>query len=259
MPDIYDEEKGLTISLTDEDYEDYKNGKLSDDFYARRSDGSIANKVNIRRTEDDNYEDEEESQSDSSPDTLDPASAVIGALIMAALAGAAYGIKKLWDRHKAKKAEAQIAKQRKAQELLQNGENIQTLIEPAVTVLSTETVNVNNEERKSLTQEEAIQELMKIIVGMAEIADGNKKVSEGVENLSNAGVVDKKALLERLSKPETLESFNAYLSQNPQLAMQNQTALNRLFDREVIDNRQFVPISMLEIEKQMIIENKTEE
>lgn len=34
MPDIYDPERGLKIGLTDEDYENYQNGNLSDDFYA---------------------------------------------------------------------------------------------------------------------------------------------------------------------------------------------------------------------------------
>ena len=42
MPDIYDPDRGLIISLTDDDYEDYQDGKLSEDFYARRTDGSIA-------------------------------------------------------------------------------------------------------------------------------------------------------------------------------------------------------------------------
>lgn len=44
MPDIYDPERGLKIGLTDDDYDDYQKGNLSDDFYARRTDGSIANK-----------------------------------------------------------------------------------------------------------------------------------------------------------------------------------------------------------------------
>ena len=52
---------------------------------------------------------------------------------------------------------------------------------------------------------------MKIIIGMAEIADGKKKVTEAAEILSNAGIIDKATLLERLSDPKTLEGFNAYL------------------------------------------------
>lgn len=102
MPDIYDPERGLKIGLTDEDYENYQNGNLSDDFYARRTDGSIANRVTISPLDDDNDEDGEPSGG------IDPGSAVIGALIMATIAGATYGIKKLWDRHKAKKAETQV-------------------------------------------------------------------------------------------------------------------------------------------------------
>ena len=50
MPDIYDPERGLKIVLTDDDYDDYQKGNLSGDFYARRTDGSIANKVDISRT-----------------------------------------------------------------------------------------------------------------------------------------------------------------------------------------------------------------
>lgn len=56
MPDIYDQERGLKIGLTDDDYNDYLDGNLSDDFYARRSDGSIANRVDINPLDDDNKE-----------------------------------------------------------------------------------------------------------------------------------------------------------------------------------------------------------
>jgi len=86
MPDIYDPERGLKIGLTDEDYENYQNGNLSDDFYARRTDGSIANRVTISPLDDDNDEDGEPSGG------IDPGSAVIGALIMATIAGATYGM-----------------------------------------------------------------------------------------------------------------------------------------------------------------------
>lgn len=191
MPDIYDPERGLKIGLTDEDYENYQNGNLSDDFYARRTDGSIANRVTISPLDDDNDEDGEPSGG------IDPGSAVIGALIMATIAGATYGIKKLWDRHKAKKAETQVN--------VRKEEGTQLSTETACEVLSTETAKSNDAEPKSLTQEEAIQELMKILVGMAEIAAGKKKVSEGVENLSNAGIVDRMVLLKKLSDSQTLE------------------------------------------------------
>ena len=77
MPDIYDPERGLKIGLTDEDYEDYQNGNLSDDFYARRTDGSIANRVTISPLDDVNDEDGERSGG------IDAGSAAIGALIMA--------------------------------------------------------------------------------------------------------------------------------------------------------------------------------
>ena len=39
MPYIFDPERGLKIGLTDNDYDDYQKGNLSDDFYARRADG----------------------------------------------------------------------------------------------------------------------------------------------------------------------------------------------------------------------------
>ena len=253
MPDIYDPERGLKIGLTDDDYEDYQKGNLSDDFYARRTDGSIANRVDISALDDDNDEDGEPSGG------IDAGSAAIGGLIVAAVVGAAYGIKKLWDRHKAMKAEAQAAEKRKAQVNLQNEEAAQMAIEPVNTVPSTETVNAEDAERKSLTQEEAIQELMKIIVGMAEIADGKKKVSEGVENLSNAGIVDREALLEKLSDPNVLECFNAYLEKNPQLVMQNQAIFISLFGRNLTADGQYVPLALSDIERQLRAETIQED
>lgn len=140
MPDIYDPERGLKIGLTDEDYEDYQNGNLTDDFYARRTDGTIANRVSISPLPNDNDEDGEPSGG------IDAGSAAIGALIMAAIAGTAYGVKKLWDRYKAKKAEAQVN--------VQKEESTQLSIETACTVLSTETVKTDDAERQALTQAE---------------------------------------------------------------------------------------------------------
>lgn len=223
MPDIYDPERGLKIGLTDEDYENYQNGNLSDDFYARRTDGSIANRVTISPLDDDNDEDGEPSGG------IDPGSAVIGALIMATIAGATYGIKKLWDRHKAKKAETQVN--------VRKEEGTQLSTETACEVLSTETAKSNDAEPKSLTQEEAIQELMKILVGMAEIAAGKKKVSEGVENLSNAGIVDRMVLLKKLSDSQTLECLNAYLKNNPQFLMQNRGQIDLIYIDPPFDSK----------------------
>lgn len=253
MPDIYDPERGLKIGLTDDDYEDYQKGNLSDDFYARRTDGSIANRVDISALDDDNDEDGEPSGG------IDAGSAAIGGLIVAAIVGVGYGIKKLWDRHKAKKAEAQAAEKRKAQVNLKDEEPTQMAIEPVNTVPSTETVNAEDAERKSLTQEEAIQELMKIIVGMAEIADGKKKVSEGVENLSNAGIVDREALLEKLSDPNVLECFNAYLEKNPQLVMQNQAIFVSLFGCNLTADGHYIPLAVSDIERQLRTETIQED
>ena len=98
MPDIYDPDRGLIISLTDDDYEDYQDGRLSEDFYARRTDGSIANRVDISRLDDDSDDGEPS-------DGIDVGSAAIGALIVAAVGGAVYGIKKLWDWGKKKRLE----------------------------------------------------------------------------------------------------------------------------------------------------------
>ena len=239
MPEIYDQERGLKIGLTDKDYEDYQNGNLSDNFYARRTDGSIANRVDISPLDDDddNYEDGEPSGG------IDPGSAMIGALIMATIAGATYGIKKLWDRHKAKKAEVQVQ--------VRKEESTQLPTETACTELSTDTEKTNDAEPKSLTQEEAIQELMKILVGMAEIAAGKKKVSEGVENLSNAGIVDRMVLLEKLSDLKMLESFNAYLENNPRFVIQNQTILDGIFGRSLTAEGQYVPLTVSDIERQL--------
>lgn len=253
MPDIYDPERGLKIGLTDDDYEDYQKGNLSDDFYARRTDGSIANRVDISALDDDNDEDGEPSGG------IDAGSAAIGGLIVSAIVGVGYGIKKLWDRHKAKKAEAQAAEKRKAQVNLKDEEPTQMAIEPVNTVPSTETVNAEDAERKSLTQEEAIQELMKIIVGMAEIADGKKKVSEGVENLSNAGIVDREALLEKLSDPNVLECFNAYLEKNPQLVMQNQAIFVSLFGCNLTADGHYIPLAVSDIERQLRTETIQED
>lgn len=253
MPDIYDPERGLKIGLTDDDYEDYQKGNLSYDFYARRTDGSIANRVDISALDDGNDEDGEPSGG------IDAGSAAIGGLIVAAIAGVGYGIKKLWDRHKVKKAKAQAAEKCKAQVNLQNEEAAQTAIEPMNTMLSTGTVNAEDTDRKSLTQEEAIQELMKIIVGMAEIVDGKKKVSEGVKNLSNAEIVDREALLEKLSDPNVLECFNAYLEKNPQLVMQNQAIFVSLFRRNLTADEQYIPLAVSDIERQLRTETIQED
>lgn len=253
MPDIYDSERGLKISLIDDDYEDYQNGNLSDAFYARRTDGSIANRVDISALDDDNDENGEPLGG------IDAGSAAKGGLIVAAIIGAGYGIKKLWDRHKAKKAAAQAIGLRKTQINLQEEEHIQTAIVPANAMPSTETAEANDAEQKSLTQDEAIQELMKIIVGMTEIADGKKKVSEGIENLSNAGIVDRTALLEKLSDPKVLEGFNAYLESNPQFVIQNQTILGSIFGRSLTVDGQYVPLAVSDIEWQLRTETIQED
>lgn len=229
MSDIYDQERGLKIGLTDDDYEDYQKGNLSGDFYARRTDGSIANRVDISPLDKDDNNDEDGEPSSG----IDAGSAAIGALIVAAIAGAAYGINKLWGRHKAKKAKAQMVKQSEIQVNVQKEESRKMSIQTACAVISTETVKTNDAERKSLTQEEALQELMKIIVGMAEIAAGKKKVLESVENLSKAGIIDRVVLLEKLSDPKMLEGFNAYLENNPQLVMKNQIIFGGIFGRSL--------------------------
>ena len=247
MPYIYDSERGLKIGLTDEDYETYQEGNLSPNFYARREDGSIVHQVDISSLDDDNDSDEEGEPSGG----IDVGSAAIGGLIVAAIIGAGYGIKKLWDRHRTKKAEAQTTEQRKVQVNFHTEESTQTSIETVTTVLSSETVKTNDAERKSLTQEEVIQELMKIIVGMVEIADGKKKISEGVDNLSNAGIVDRVALLEKLYDPKVLESFNAYLEKNPQLVIQNQSILGSIFGRNLTADGRYIPLAVSDIERQL--------
>ena len=178
---------------------------------------------------------------------------------MAAVAGAAYGIKKLWDMHKTRRAEAQAVQQREVQVDFQEEENVQMAITPADAALSVVTAEGNNTEQRTLTQEEAIQELMKIIVGMAEIADGKEKVSEGIKNLSNAGVADRAALLEKLSDPKVLEGFNAYLKSNPQLVMQRETILGSIFGRNLIADGQYVPLVISDIERQLRTETIRED
>ena len=109
MPDIYDPERGLKIVLTDDDYDDYQKGNLSGDFYARRTDGSIANKVDISRLDDNDNSNEYEKPSSG----IDAGSAAIGGLIVAAIIGAGYGIKKLWDSSKTTQSTSQPSGGRK--------------------------------------------------------------------------------------------------------------------------------------------------
>ena len=245
MPDIFDLVRGLKIGLTDDDYEDYQNGNLSDDFYARRTDGSIANRVEISPLDNNISGDAETSGG------FDPSSAAIGALAATAIIGTIYGIKKLWDRHKKKKAEAQIEERLTSQVNTLKEKRVQMSIERANTMPSADTAEAKAAERNTLTQEEAVQELLKIIVGMAEIAEGKKKVLEGVENLSNAGIVDRVVLLEKLSDPKVLEDFNAYLENNPQFVIQNQTTLSDIFGRNITTDGQYVPLAVSDIEQQL--------
>ncbi len=262
MPDIYDPKRGLKIGLSDDDYEDYQNGNLSNDFYARRTDGSIANRVDISPwdNEDNDYEcEDDEGDDDGEPsEGIDVGSFVIGGLLATAIIGLICRIKKICDRHKAKKAGGQVEKQQRKHVKLQKEDSIQTALKTLNTTPSTETMN-DDVERKTLTQEEAIQELMKIIVGLAEIVDGKKKVSEGVENLSNAGVVDRAALLEKLSDPNVLEDFNEYLENNPRIVMQNRTIISGIFGQDLTADGQYVPLTISDIERQVSTETSQED
>ena len=121
----------------------------------------------------------------------------------------------------------------------------------ATTTEITESVQVERTaDKKLLTEDEVNQEIMKIIIGMAEIADGKKKVTEAAETLSNAGILDKATLLERLSDLKTFEGFNAYLEKNPQLVMQNQTVLAGIFGRSLTANGEYVPLTVSDITQQ---------
>ena len=245
MPDIYDPGRGLIISLTDDDYEDYQDGRLSEDFYARRTDGSIANRVDISRLDDDSDDGEPS-------DGIDVGSAAIGGLIVAAVGGAVYGIKKLWDCGKKKRLE------KKAEEA-QHHQETGTQIRAATTEIAESVQEERTADKKLLTEDEVNQELMKIIIGMAEIADGKKKVTEAAEILSNAGIIDKATLLERLSDPKTLEGFNAYLENDPQIVMQNQTIFGSIFGRNLTANGQYIPLDMSDIEHQLRTETIQED
>ena len=235
MPDVFDSERGLKNSLTDKDYQDYQDGNLSDDFYARRNDGSIANRVDIRRLDEENGEESE---------GLDAGSAAIGAAIAIVVGGAIYVAKKLW---------GWISK-KKIEETHQHGETA-TQVLASATGIAESVQEEQSAEVKLLTEDEVNRELMKIIIGMAEIVDGKNKVAEGVETLSNAEVVDRATLLEKLSDPKTLERFNAYLNQHPQLVEQNQVAICEFFGHSLSDNGHYVPLSMSDIEQQ---KSKTE-
>lgn len=252
MPDIFNFDKGLKIGLTDSDFADFQNGLLSGDFFARRTDGSIANRVEISPLDDDDDDDGDGGLLSG----IDARSVAVGALIGAAVVGAGFGIKKLWDRYQAKKSEAEITEQNKTQTDAREKKNTEISVESANVPNSVETVD--DSERKSLTREEIIQEAMKIVLGMTEIADGKNKVSEGVQNLNNAGIVDGAALLEKLSEPEVLEGFNAYLKSNPQLVAQNQQALDGIFGRSMVTDGEYVPLTVPEIERRLRDESQND-
>lgn len=86
-----------------------------------------------------------------------------------------------------------------------------------------------------------------------------KKVSKGIENLNNAGIVDRATLLEKLSVPKVLEGFNAYLENNPQIVMQNQIIFGSIFGRNLTANGQYIPLDMSDIEHQLRIETIQED
>lgn len=212
---------------------------MSDDFYARRTDGSIANRVDISPWDND---DDSDGNGDSSGG-IDVGSAAVGALIVAAVGGAIYGIKKLWDWGKKKRLE-------KKTEVTYQHQETATQIRATTTEIAESVQVERTADKKLLTEDEVNQEIMKIIIGMAEIADGKKKVTEAAETLSNAGILDKATLLERLSDPKTLEGFNAYLEKNPQLVMQNQTVLAGIFGRSLTANGEYVPLTVSDITQQ---------
>lgn len=212
---------------------------MSDDFYARLTDGSIANRVDISPWDND---DDSDGNGDSSGG-IDVGSAAVGALIVAAVGGAIYGIKKLWDWGKKKRLE-------KKTEVTYQHQETATQIRATTTEIAESVQVERTADKKLLTEDEVNQEIMKIIIGMAEIADGKKKVTEAAETLSNAGILDKATLLERLSDPKTLEGFNAYLEKNPQLVMQNQTVLAGIFGRSLTANGEYVPLTVSDITQQ---------
>ena len=125
MPDIFDFEKGLKIGLTDSDFADFQNGLLSGDFFARRTDGSIANQVEISPLDDDDNDDGDEGLLSR----IDAQSVAVGVLIGAAVVGAGFGIKKLWDRYQAKKSEAKITEMHKTQTGLLDEKNTEISVE----------------------------------------------------------------------------------------------------------------------------------
>ena len=166
--------------------------------------------------------------------------------------------KKLWERHKEKNIKTQLVEQHNMSDNDQHTEDLKTSDRTMSTNLVTEEKE-NNANRRLLTQEEAIQELFKIIVGMSEVIDGKKKVSEGIENLSQTGIVDRETLLERLSDPGLLERLNEYLENNQQLLIQNQTILGGIFGRNLIKDGEYIPLTTSEIKRQQKIINIQED
>ena len=57
--------------------------------------------------------------------------------------------------------------------------------------------------------------------------------------------------MEKLSDPTVLENFNAYLENNTQLVVHNQTVFGVVFGRNLIVNGQYVPLTVLDIEHEL--------
>lgn len=72
---------------------------------------------------------------------------------------------------------------------------------------------------------------------------------ESLTKLHNAGVIDKKSTLERLTDPDTIEQFNSTISADPNLLeMTQHLELTRLLGRDLFQCGEYVPIEAKEIE-----------
>ena len=67
------------------------------------------------------------------------------------------------------------------------------------------------------------------------------------------------ALLEKLSDSKTLECLNAYLENNPQFLIQNQTILDGIFGRSLTAEGQYIPLAVSDIERQLRTETIQED
>ena len=102
-----------------------------------------------------------------------------------------------------------------------------------------------------MTEDEVLDEQRKAILHYIGLL-------ESLTRLHNAGVIDKKSVLEQLTNQVAIEQFNQTISKNPNLLeMTQHIELNKLLGRDLFQSGDFVPIEVKEIES--LATNKNQE